>query len=62
MPLTAKGKEILAKFKQEYGEKGESYFYAAKNKGTITGVDSAATLDDIMAHCDAFDRRYLAVT
>jgi hypothetical protein len=42
MPLTKKGEDILANFKKQYGsEKGEKYFYAAKNKGTITGVDSA---------------------
>lgn len=42
MPLTAKGEEILHSFKQEYGEeKGESNFYAAKNAGTIKGVDTA---------------------
>jgi hypothetical protein len=41
MPLTAKGSEIMANFKKEYGEEqGERYFYAAKNAGTITGVDA----------------------
>jgi hypothetical protein len=41
MPLTAKGEEILAQMKEQYGEeKGERVFYAAKNKGTITGVDA----------------------
>lgn len=55
MPLTEKGEEILKAFKKEYGEKGESYFYAAKKKGTITGVDSAdVKLDAIIAHCDAY--------
>jgi len=39
MPLTAKGKKILAEFKKEYGSsKGEQVFYAAENKGTIKGV------------------------
>lgn len=39
MPLTDKGRKILAEMKKEYGkEKGESVFYASKNKGTITGV------------------------
>lgn len=42
MPLTEKGQTILANFKKQYGEeKGEQYFYAAKNKGTVKGVDSA---------------------
>lgn len=40
MPLTAKGEEILSAMKKEYGEKkGESVFYASRNKGTISGVD-----------------------
>jgi hypothetical protein len=44
MPLTAKGEEILAQMKEQYGEeKGERVFYAAKNKGTITGVDAMKT-------------------
>lgn len=44
MPLTAKGREILAGMEKEYGaKKGESVFYASKNKGTIGGVDSVGT-------------------
>lgn len=40
-PLTEKGKEILASMKKEYGdEEGEKIFYASKNAGKITGVDS----------------------
>jgi hypothetical protein len=40
MPLTAKGSEVMAKLKKEYGpESGERVFYAMKNKGTLTGVD-----------------------
>ena len=40
-PLTEKGKEILANMKEQYGdEEGEKIFYASKNKGTISGVDS----------------------
>lgn len=65
MPLTAKGRKILDNFIAEYGEKnGTSYFYAAKNKGTITGVDSDDELDAVLerlgegfgrlvAECDA---------
>ena len=39
MPLTDKGQKILASMKQQYGDKkGESVFYASKNKGVTTGV------------------------
>jgi hypothetical protein len=39
MPLTKKGKKILAHMKEEYGaKKGASVFYASVNKGTISGV------------------------
>jgi hypothetical protein len=42
MPLTHKGKEIMSHMKSEYGsKKGESVFYASKNKGTIKGVEGA---------------------
>ena len=41
MPLTDKGREILAAMKRQYGEKkGEEVFYASRNKGTIRGVDA----------------------
>lgn len=41
MPLTPKGEEILANFVKEYGqERGKAAFYASRNAGTITGVDS----------------------
>lgn len=40
MPLTHKGKVIEKAMEKEYGEKkGESVFYASKNKGTIKGVE-----------------------
>ena len=39
MPLTPKGKKILANMKKEYGsKKGEDVFYASQNKGTIKGT------------------------
>lgn len=39
-PLTKKGEKILAAMKKTYGEeKGEQIFYAARNKGKISGVD-----------------------
>ena len=42
MPLTAKGQEILAGMKKQYGDKkGEEVFYASRNAGKITGVDEA---------------------
>lgn len=43
MPLTKKGSKIKAAMRKEYGaKKGESVFYASKNKGTITGVEDKA--------------------
>lgn len=39
MPLTEKGKKIRANFRREYGDKGDSYFYASRNSGRISGVD-----------------------
>ena len=39
MPLTAKGKKILANMKKQYGEKkGKEVFYASQQKNTITGT------------------------
>lgn len=41
MPLSSKGQEIMAAMKHQYGsKKGESVFYASKNSGKISGVDS----------------------
>lgn len=43
MPLTPKGRKILRNMQQEYGtERGKSVFYAARNKGTIKGVETAS--------------------
>lgn len=40
MPLTKKGKKIMASMKKQYGEeKGEQVFYASKHAGRIKGVD-----------------------
>ena len=45
MPLTPKGNKIMGAMKEQYGsEKGESVFYASKNKGTIKGVDTKTTV------------------
>jgi len=42
VPLTAKGKKLKKKFKEQYGsKKGESVFYATKNKGKLEGVEKA---------------------
>lgn len=39
MPLTKKGKKILASMKKQYGsKKGESVFYKSINKGKIKGA------------------------
>ena len=40
MPLNKKGKKIMNAMKDEYGaDRGESVFYASKNKGKIKGVE-----------------------
>jgi hypothetical protein len=40
MPLTKKGKKIMAAMEAEYGkERGQRVFYASANKGKIKGVD-----------------------
>lgn len=40
MPLTKKGTKIMKAMKKQYGKvKGESIFYATRNKGKIKGVD-----------------------
>ena len=40
MPLTKKGQKIMKAMKDEYGaKKGESVFYASKNKGKLKGVE-----------------------
>ena len=40
MPLTGKGKKILANMRKEYGKKkGTSVFYASVNKGRIKGAE-----------------------
>lgn len=40
MPLTKKGKKTLLSMQKTYGSaKGKSVFYAAINKGTVTGAE-----------------------
>lgn len=44
MPLTKKGKKIMAAMKSEYGaDKGERVFYASQNAGKITGTHRTAS-------------------
>lgn len=39
MPITKKGKKVLASMKKQYGaKKGKQVFYASANKGKIKGV------------------------
>jgi len=39
MPLTSKGREIMAAMKKTYGaKKGEEVFYASQNAGKIKGT------------------------
>jgi len=39
MPLTTKGKKIIAAMKKQYGpKKGKEVFYASQKKGTIKGT------------------------
>jgi hypothetical protein len=42
MPLTPKGREILASMKKSYGskKKAQQVLFASKNAGKITGIDS----------------------
>lgn len=47
-PLTSKGAEIRRAMEREYGKKkGESVFYASRNKGTISGVDARGATDEL---------------
>jgi len=60
-PLTKKGNKILTKMRERYGKKkGESVFYASKNKGTITGVDGKTkdvSAKEIRRQIDELKRR-----
>lgn len=39
MPLTPKGREIMAAMRKQYGKRAEEVFHRSRNAGTITGVD-----------------------
>lgn len=42
MPLTKKGREIMAAMAKEYGaKKGRQVFYASRNADKIKGVDKS---------------------
>ena len=57
MPLTNKGSEIMENMKKEYGsKKGEQVFYASKNAGKISGVDSAKNGCPTSTYLDAVRR------
>ena len=44
MPLNEKCKKIMKSMRKQYGKKrGETIFYASKNKGTIKGVEKRKT-------------------
>jgi len=59
MPLTSKGKKIMASMKKRYGKKkGEEVFYASKNKGTIEGVEETKE-NKPMNHLDKFINQIL---
>lgn len=60
--MTAKGEKIRSHLIAEYGskEKGEQVFYASKNAGTISGIDSDRTahlhgrnIDDVFAKMES---------
>lgn len=55
MPLTDKGDKIMAAMRGKYGARAEEVFYASRNAGTITGVDSQSARD-IHGYMDAVSR------
>ena len=58
MPLTKKGRKIMANMKKEYGaEKGKEVFYASRNKGTITGVDPESRKRKKVSTQERFERK-----
>jgi hypothetical protein len=72
VPLTEKGRKIKSAMVSQYGpEKGEEVFYASKNAGKITGVDTqaddfqhmgftkgeAAPIEKLVNECDALATR-----
>lgn len=53
MPLTPKGRKVLAAMRKKYGDKkGESVFYASIRKGTLKGAEAA---DGITVLAEGYD-------
>lgn len=51
MPLTKKGRKIMAAMKEQYGpEKGKQVFYASQNKGIITGTHKERKKKRLLDH------------
>ena len=51
MPLTEKGRKILASMRDQYGDKkGEQVFYASINKGKIKGAEGTTKKKRGIAH------------
>jgi len=58
MPMTPKGSKIMSAMMKQYGaKKGESVFYASKNKGTIKGVEGHSGAKKSIAVMNAIGRR-----
>ncbi len=53
MPLTAKGEKVMTAMRESYPseEKAKSVFYAMKNAGKLTGVDTAGDCARYMDAC-----------
>lgn len=39
MPLTKKGRKVMAAMKKQYGDRAEQIFYKSVNAGTLKGVE-----------------------
>lgn len=39
MPLNAKGRKVMARMRETYGNRAERVFYAMRNSGKLRGVD-----------------------
>lgn len=61
MPLTTKGSKIMGNMEKEYGPEAERVFYAARNAGTIAGVD-AARMDEMIGKVNELAARADAST
>lgn len=52
MPLTDKGKKIMASMLETYGttDRAKEVFHASKNKGTISGVEKGKPKGSLRKH------------